>query len=99
LSNKIHDEYATKPRTIKPIIRANEFLGKLQIDLRRIETTPYYLRTDTNKSINPYAQSQRDRINNKDTERKIQRTHKNLHGRFQKRRKSWVRGDNTRPKV
>jgi hypothetical protein len=45
MNNKIHDEYATKPRTIKPIfIRAIEYLGQLQIDVRRIETTPYYLR-------------------------------------------------------
>jgi hypothetical protein len=30
---KIHDEYATKPRTIKSIfIRAIEYLGQLQID-------------------------------------------------------------------
>jgi hypothetical protein len=41
-NNKIHEEYATKPRTIKPIfIRAIEYLGQLQIDERRIETTPY----------------------------------------------------------
>jgi CTP synthase (UTP-ammonia lyase) len=41
INNKIHDEYATKPRTIKPIfIRAIEYLGQLQIDVRRIETTP-----------------------------------------------------------
>jgi CTP synthase (UTP-ammonia lyase) len=34
INNKIHDEYATKPRTTKPIfIRAIE----LQIDVRRIE--------------------------------------------------------------
>jgi hypothetical protein len=45
MNNKIHDEYATKPRTIKPIfIRKIEYLGRLQIDVRRIETTPYYLR-------------------------------------------------------
>jgi hypothetical protein len=44
MNNKIHAEYATKPRTIKPIfIRAIENLGQLQTDVRRIETTPYYI--------------------------------------------------------
>jgi hypothetical protein len=34
MNNKKHDEYATKPRTIKPIfiIRAIEYLGQLQIE-------------------------------------------------------------------
>jgi hypothetical protein len=51
MNNKIHDEYATKPRTIKSIfIRAIEYLGKLQIDVRRIETTPYYLRPPQRKT-------------------------------------------------
>jgi hypothetical protein len=46
MNNKIHDEYATKPKTIKPIfIRAIEILGQLQIDVRRPETTPSYLRS------------------------------------------------------
>jgi hypothetical protein len=36
---------------IKPIfIRAIEYLGQLQIDVRRIETTPTYLRTPWMKS-------------------------------------------------
>jgi hypothetical protein len=51
MNNKIHDEYATKPRTIKPIfIRAIEHLGQLQIDVRRIETKPYYLRPPWRKN-------------------------------------------------
>jgi hypothetical protein len=51
MNNKIHDKYATKPRTIKPIfIIAIEYLGQLQIDVRRIETTPYYLRTPWKKN-------------------------------------------------
>jgi hypothetical protein len=111
MNNKIHDEYATKPRAIKPIfIRAIEYLGQRQIDVRRIETKPYYLnhpggKTDTNKPTNSYVQSQKDqehqitRRNSKDTGRKIQRTYKNLHGRLQNRQKSWVRDDNTRPKA
>jgi translation elongation factor EF-1alpha len=37
MNNEIHDEYATKPRTIKPIfIRTKENLGQLQIDVRRM---------------------------------------------------------------
>jgi CTP synthase (UTP-ammonia lyase) len=37
MNNKIHDEYATKPRAVKPIfIRAIEYLGQLQMDVRRI---------------------------------------------------------------
>jgi hypothetical protein len=36
MNNKIHDEYATKPKTIKPIfIRAIEYLGQLQIESRQ----------------------------------------------------------------
>jgi hypothetical protein len=51
MNNKIHDEYATKPRTIKSIFsRAIEYLGQLQINVRRIETTPYYLRTPWRKN-------------------------------------------------
>jgi hypothetical protein len=43
MNNKINDEYATKPRTIKPVfIRA--------LDVRRIETTPYYLRPQWRKN-------------------------------------------------
>jgi hypothetical protein len=45
MNNKIHGEYATKPRAIKPIfIRAIEYLGQRQIDVRRIETLPNYIR-------------------------------------------------------
>jgi hypothetical protein len=55
MNNKIHDEYATKPRTTNPIfIRAIEYLSQLQIDERRIETTPYYLRLPWRK--NRYVQ-------------------------------------------
>jgi hypothetical protein len=43
MNNKIHDEYATKPI----FIRAIEYLGQLQIDVRRIKTTPYHLRPPT----------------------------------------------------
>jgi hypothetical protein len=43
MNNKIHDAYATKPKTIKPIfIRATENLGQLQINVKSIKTTPYY---------------------------------------------------------
>jgi hypothetical protein len=58
-----------------------------------------------NKSTNIYAQSQTDQIASDSAQKqqrywkKIQRTYKNLHGRLQKRRKSWVSGDNSRPKV
>jgi hypothetical protein len=53
MNNKILDKYASKARTIKPLfIRAIEYLGQLQIDVRRIETTPILDyrggRTDTN---------------------------------------------------
>jgi hypothetical protein len=51
MSNKIHDEYATKPRKIKPIfIRAIEYLGQLHINVRRIETSSYYLRPPWKKN-------------------------------------------------
>jgi hypothetical protein len=105
MNNKIHDEYATKPRTIKPIFtRAIEYLGQLQIEVRKIETKPYYLRPPWRK--NRYEQidqfirampkgssSTRFRAKTaKILEKKIQRTYKNLHGRVQKIRKSWVRG-------
>jgi hypothetical protein len=51
MNNKIHDEYATNPRTIKPLfIGAIEYLGQLQIDVRRIETTPFYLRPPWRKN-------------------------------------------------
>jgi hypothetical protein len=47
------NELATKPRTIKPIfIRAIENLGQLQINLRKFETTPYYLRPQWRKNRN-----------------------------------------------
>jgi hypothetical protein len=39
MNNKIHDEYATKPKTNK-FIRAIEYLSQLKINVRRIETTP-----------------------------------------------------------
>jgi hypothetical protein len=51
MNYNIHDEYATKSRTIKPIfIRYSEYLGQLQMDVRRIETTPYYLRPPWRKN-------------------------------------------------
>jgi hypothetical protein len=57
MNNKIHDEYATKPRTIKPIfIRATEYLDQLQIDVKRVETIPYYLRPPWRK--NRYKQTE-----------------------------------------
>jgi hypothetical protein len=44
MNNKIHDKYATKPRTIKPIfIRTIEYLGQLQLDVKINETTLCYL--------------------------------------------------------
>jgi hypothetical protein len=50
-NNKIHEKYATKPRKIKPIfIRAIKYLGQLQIDVRRNETSPYYLRPPWRKN-------------------------------------------------
>jgi hypothetical protein len=54
------------------------------------------------KSTNPYAQSQRDQVASDSAQKqqkswkKTQRTFKNPHGRLQKGRKSWVRGENTR---
>jgi hypothetical protein len=51
MDSKIHDKYSTKPRKIKPIfIRAIIYLGQQQIDVRRIETTPYYLRPPWRKN-------------------------------------------------
>jgi hypothetical protein len=90
MNNKIHGEYnAIKPRTIKPIfIRAIEYLGQLQIDVRGSETIPDYFKSQIDQSRN-----------SKEIGRKIQQTYKNLHERLQKRRKSRVRGDNTRLKV
>jgi hypothetical protein len=41
MNNKIHNEYAIKPI----FIRAIEYLGQLQIDVRRIETKPYIFKT------------------------------------------------------
>jgi hypothetical protein len=50
MNNKVHDEYAIKPRTIKLIfIRAIEYLGQLQRDVKRIEATSYYLRPSWRK--------------------------------------------------
>jgi hypothetical protein len=89
INNKIHDEYAITSNFITGI----EYLGELQIDVRK-----------SKQKINQsFAQSQRDQVasdsgrNSKNTGRKIHRTYKNLHGRLQKGRKGWVRGDNTRP--
>jgi hypothetical protein len=46
MKNKIHGEYATNPRTIKPIfIRAIEYLGQLQIDVRGSEKIPDYFKS------------------------------------------------------
>jgi hypothetical protein len=100
MNNKIHDEYATKPRTIKPIFtRANEYFGQLQIEVRKIETTPYYLRPPWRK--NRYEQIDQSIRQRDHVAPKCQRDHvapekyktcKNLHGRVQKIRKSWVRG-------
>jgi hypothetical protein len=51
LNDKILDEYATNPRTFKPIFnRAIGLLGQLQMDMRRIKTTPYYLRPPWRKN-------------------------------------------------
>jgi hypothetical protein len=56
MNNKIQDKYGTKPRLIKPIfIRAIEDLGQLQIDVGRIETTPYYL-------ISPWSKNRYEQI-------------------------------------
>jgi hypothetical protein len=46
MNNKIHNEYAIKPI----FIRAIEYLGQLQINVRRIETKPYYLRLPWRKN-------------------------------------------------
>jgi hypothetical protein len=70
MNNKIHDKYATKPRTINQysLQQLNTYLSQLQIDGRRIETTPYYLRPPWRKNcyeqIDQYysAQSQRDQV-------------------------------------
>jgi hypothetical protein len=82
MNNKIHDEYATKPRTI---IRAIEYLGQLQIDVRRIETTSYYLRPSRGRKTDKAPKGSRSirfRAEIAKILRKIQRTYKTLHGRL-----------------
>jgi hypothetical protein len=40
-TSRIYDQYATKPSTPKPMfIRAMEYLGRFQIDTRKIEPQP-----------------------------------------------------------
>jgi hypothetical protein len=67
MNNKIHDKYATKPRTIKPIfIRAIKYFGQLQINVRRIDTTPFY-----------NTQSQRDQVASDSTQKQQRYRKKN----------------------
>jgi hypothetical protein len=77
MNSKIHDEYATKPTFITAI----EYLGQLQMDVRRIETTHYCFRpphregkSDTN---NPYEQPQRNQVVS-DFEQKQQKYNENI---------------------
>jgi hypothetical protein len=62
-------------------------------------------KTDTNKSNNPYAQSQRDQVPSDSVKTaKILEEEYNEHiiiytDGFKKRQKSWMRSDNTKPKA
>jgi hypothetical protein len=97
---KIHDKYATKPRTIKPIfIRAIGILGSTtdrreanRINILLFKTT--VIRTNRPILIRFLIRFHADTA--KDIGRIIQRTYER---RIQKRRKNLVRGDNTRPKA
>jgi hypothetical protein len=90
-------DYAYRPATSKPLfVSASETLGKLQVDSRRIEKTPQHIRPPQNQTWCQQRTCQPG--NSPHTGRKIQTPYQNLHGRFQKGRKSRLLSDLEPPK-